>query len=251
MTMLSCIAPQQIEAGDLAAYIDGTAEKSVVQHILNCAFCQHEVAELKKADLLLTNQLFREDCPEPVQLLQYQAGFLDEAEETAVAGHIATCSHCTQELRQLAMEETASEAPAPTAGPSLLDKLRQAGLNVLEAIRLPDPPQLDLAVRGQQEIGQIYQAGDYQLVVGHQTPDFLSEGITLEGQLTHLLTGEPVAEGLITLHDATGSQQQASLDSFGYFEFEELASGQYVIEVVITGTAFMVEIDIVNDLGFN
>ena len=62
-----------------------TAETAVVHHILHCTHCQEEVAALRKADLLLAHQLYREDCPEAMVLLEYEVGFLAEDEKTAVA----------------------------------------------------------------------------------------------------------------------------------------------------------------------
>ena len=230
--MLTCIAPEKIESGDLMAYVEGTAETAVVHHILHCTHCQEEVAALRKADLLLAHQLYREDCPEAMVLLEYEVGFLAEAEKTAVAAHLAICPHCTQELSMLAIEEAPAVVAAPA--PTLLDKLRGVGHQILEAVRLPSTPQFDLAVRGQQEIGQIYQAGDFQLMIGQQSDGPFAEGVDVEGQVVNTITGEPIGAGLVRLQSDEHPAAETELDPFGYFEFEEMAAGDYVLHVELT-----------------
>lgn len=222
------------------AYVEGTAETAVVHHILHCAHCQEEVEALRKADLLLTHHLYREECPDAMALLEYQVGFLEGDEKTAVAAHLALCPHCTQELAMLAIEEapavaTAVDTAVATASaPKLLDKLREAGHKIIEAVRLPSTPQFDLAVRGQQEIGQIYQAGDFQLMIGQQSDGPFAEGIDVEGQVVNTITGEPIGEGIVRLQSEARPAAETELDPFGYFEFEEMAAGDYVLHVELT-----------------
>ncbi|MEM7114418.1 MAG: hypothetical protein AAF614_18430 [Chloroflexota bacterium] len=228
--MLTCIAPEKIEPGDLVAYVEGTAETAVVHHILHCPHCQEEVAALRKADLLLTQQLYRDECPDAMQLLEYKVGFLEGEEKTAVAAHLSLCPHCTAELAQLAIEE----APATATSPSLLDQLRDTSYKILAAIRLPSAPQAGLAVRGQQEMGQIYQAEEFQIIVGLLAEDMFGDGVLFEGQVINMETGVPVSAGNVAVEDSAQAIWHQPINEFGHFEFEELASGSYQVQVELT-----------------
>ena len=114
----------------------------------------------------------------------------------------------------------------------LFTQLHNANPSSLAAIAQPYPPELlEMAVRGQQELGQIYKAGDYQLVLGYQPPDLFETGTLLEGQIINLLTQQPVDAGTISLLTTPETTQQTTLDTFGYFEFASLASGDYVLQI--------------------
>lgn len=49
----SCLAPHEIQTGDLVAYLEGMAPPQVVQHIDQCPACSHEVETLRQIDSLL------------------------------------------------------------------------------------------------------------------------------------------------------------------------------------------------------
>lgn len=52
-----CIAPYQIQEGDLVAFIEGAASPGVVRHINSCPACASEVAALRRVDSLLSMSL--------------------------------------------------------------------------------------------------------------------------------------------------------------------------------------------------
>jgi len=49
-----CIAPQEIQEGDLLAYIEGDASQAVVRHIARCTACAAEVESLREVDVLFS-----------------------------------------------------------------------------------------------------------------------------------------------------------------------------------------------------
>lgn len=49
-----CIAPQEIQEGDLLAYIEGDASSTVVRHVAQCAACAQEVRSLREVDVLFS-----------------------------------------------------------------------------------------------------------------------------------------------------------------------------------------------------
>lgn len=232
-----CIAPEQLIAGDLVAYNEGAAETAVVYHILHCPYCQQEAAALKAVDLLLKNQLYRERCPAPEILLRYVHDWLDEETKTAVFAHLAICPHCPQELQMIASAPTSSD-------PTNTHPFEKFHFRHIEATR--HFQQLGLHMRGQQEQGQIYRAGDYQLLLGFREPDLFDVGYILEGQLINPKRYQPVSEGTIGLQNRESDIRKAELDSFGYFEFDALAAGTYIlnVELLTPKIAFIIEISL-------
>ena len=52
-----CIAPADIQEGDLIAYLEGTAPAGVAQHLARCPACAAELESLRLTDLLLRQAL--------------------------------------------------------------------------------------------------------------------------------------------------------------------------------------------------
>ena len=49
-----CVAPAELQEGDLIAYIEGDATPTVIRHITHCPICSAEVLALRKTEMLLT-----------------------------------------------------------------------------------------------------------------------------------------------------------------------------------------------------
>jgi len=62
--------------------------------------------------------LYRRDCPETIELSEYQLGLLAEAKVASLKTHINRCPHCQAELDRLAefLAEEAGMVPAPLVG---------------------------------------------------------------------------------------------------------------------------------------
>ena len=58
-----CIAPYEIQTGDLTAHIDGGASPRVAKHIASCPACAAEVAALRQMDLLFRRAFDPADTP--------------------------------------------------------------------------------------------------------------------------------------------------------------------------------------------
>ena len=87
------------------AYVDGTADQTVVEHVRRCPACAHQAQELATLQATLTAKLYRASCPKPDQLIAYQRGELRGSEKSTVAQHLRQCPHCARELVALAHEE--------------------------------------------------------------------------------------------------------------------------------------------------
>jgi hypothetical protein len=64
----------------------------------------------------LTAQLYRLNCPTPLELGDYVLGLLPAGRSALVAEHLRDCSHCTGEVSQLT-DYLGDLAPAPKANP--------------------------------------------------------------------------------------------------------------------------------------
>jgi hypothetical protein len=100
-----CIDPTEINEGDLMAYVDGTADQAVVEHIRRCPACARQAQELAALQATLTARLYRASCPAPDQLIAFQRGELWGNEKSTVAQHLRQCPHCARELAALAHDE--------------------------------------------------------------------------------------------------------------------------------------------------
>jgi hypothetical protein len=107
----TCIDPTEINEGDLMAYVDGTADQAVVQHVRRCPACARQAQELARLQATLTARLYRASCPTPDQLIAHQRGELRGNEKLTVAQHLRQCPHCARELAALAHEEGENANP--------------------------------------------------------------------------------------------------------------------------------------------
>ena len=48
MITATCIAPHEIEEGDLLAYLEGDETMEIVAHVARCRFCQQELVALER-----------------------------------------------------------------------------------------------------------------------------------------------------------------------------------------------------------
>jgi hypothetical protein len=101
----TCIDPTEINEGDLMAYVDGTADQAVIEHVRRCPACARQAQELARLQATLTARLYRASCPTPDRLIAYQRGELRGNEKLTVAQHLRQCPHCARELAALAHEE--------------------------------------------------------------------------------------------------------------------------------------------------
>ncbi|MEW5987598.1 MAG: hypothetical protein AB1791_13275 [Chloroflexota bacterium] len=219
-----CIAPQEIQEGDLLAYAEGAALAAVSAHVAACPHCQAAVADLRLASDVLNNALYRASCPEPAALLRYQNGLLKRTERRRVQRHVERCAFCQVELQQLAKDVL----PAPIL-PTPFEQLKASGRRLLEALALPTPTPA-LALRGEEKRQVIYQAGPYQVIVTLTPPAAPEQPWTVEGQL---ITGEtpPAGQGHAFLLRDDSLIAQASIDEFGYFALPLVAAGYYVLRL--------------------
>jgi len=118
MTKPGCINPNEIEEGDLIAYLHGDTSSQVVEHIAHCAFCAEQVEQLRMVDAQLLASFYRQACPTAEVLADFVLNRLPTPEKLRVAAHVRGCTACSKEVA--AVRDMADEPP-----PSLLARLRE------------------------------------------------------------------------------------------------------------------------------
>lgn len=223
--MTTCIAPSEIQAGNLLAVVEGAAALSVTQHVQRCATCAATVRQLARAHTALQAAADRADCPPTERLLLYQAGQLSPRDRKAVAAHMAECAACTREVQQLA----ALDAPQHDLQADLTQVLHTLR-EWREALRWPLPAHLAAAWRSRGFGPTLYQSGDVHIVVGVELLPGVEARYELRGRVTRDGAGVADAAGrLVRLVRDQALIAQAALDELGYFAFETLSAGQYAI----------------------
>ena len=87
------------------AYVDGTADQAVIEHIHRCPACARQAQELAALQATLTARLYRASCPTPDHLIAYKQGELGGSEKLTVAQHLRECPHCARELAPLTRDK--------------------------------------------------------------------------------------------------------------------------------------------------
>ena len=235
--MRQCIAPLEIKEGDLAAYVAGQAPSRVANHVATCPFCQAEAARLLDTELLLDELLYLEDCPEDELMLGYVAGLLSSEDEAAVAAHVGSCPDCAREYRLL----TAVSAPETTPAPSLSGRLQALGKQIIQAVQQPGSLKLATSMRGQQDIGQLYEAGNYQIILGSKAIELPQRSHQLQGQIIHTETGLPLAAAVVTLQQQEATVTTIDVNQLGFFQISDIDSGQYSLQIAAETELIIIE----------
>lgn len=234
-----CIAPNEIQDGDLLAYLDNAASALVTDHLGRCAACQADAVDLAALDTELVAALFRAACPPAEDLLAYQVNLLGAGEQAQIRLHVQACLHCQSELADLAA------VPAIVSTLSLPARVFDAGRRWLDAVLVMPAVQPALQLRGNEQSSVVYQAGPFQIILA-KVPPVVAENIwQIEGQL--LETASPDEPGdladllnradiQITLLRENSAPSptpvaQDTVDDLGFFLLEDVESGDYVLQI--------------------
>jgi hypothetical protein len=216
----TCINPAEIQEGDLMAYADGAASRSVVAHVRHCPTCARQARELAGLQALLLANLNRFSCPASDQLIAYHQAELQGSEKLVVAQHLRQCPHCARELATLARDERES-----------LGERIGSALKVMAAT--PASPHAQMApVRDgagpARAMLQVYRADEIEFILTlplsdtHPHEQDLSGLVHIGGQVPETIGGAKVElyrhEGLIAI---------AYISSRGHFTFAAIEPAGY------------------------
>jgi anti-sigma factor RsiW len=155
----TCVDPREIKAGDLMAYVDGTADEAVVEHVRRCPACARQAEELAALQAVLAAELYRRSCPTPDQLIAYWRGELRGSEEWTVAGHLRQCPHCAREMAALARQERAGMDPVKRPRAPIEVREATAVTSQMQATEVHGAPGVA------RPIPQVYRACETEIII--------------------------------------------------------------------------------------
>ena len=234
---LACINRDEIEEGALASYLSGEATKTVTEHIVRCAFCRAEVSALQRSERLMLDLFYRETCPDIDTLLAYDTGLLDNVEANRVQAHLSTCAFCAAELNELVV---IPEITSTTLA-NKLAQMKEAGLQVITAVLQPSPAHRTLAFRGSSETREIYEAGDYQIMLVKTPPVGIENLWLVEGQIYAATKPQLEFAGILTIYQSGKQVKQIVIDLLGYLNLDKLSPGDYTLEINLQDTTIIIQ----------
>jgi len=220
---MTCIAPPELNEGQLIAAVEGEPPAQVRDHLERCPTCRARAEDLARLYAGLHARLHRLDCPPADALGEFQLGLLTADQRAMIDAHLSHCPRCRGERAQL---------------DGYLDSLAgDLELNIAERVKVliarlvrggGDGPILGLApagVRGGDGGTLLYEAGPLQIAL-----EILpAPGSPGRSELLGLISGGD-SEGLTTLLHADGRQVAAAdVDPAGNFVLSDLAPGTYTL----------------------
>lgn len=229
-----CVSPPELDDKELLAYLDDTGGLEVVEHLERCPHCHERARRLAQFQDRLTAQLYRAECPSPIELGEHHLGMLPGEQAEAIGRHLVECPHCRREVDQL---RTYLADLEPSLQPSPLEQIKEH-VRVLvahlvdEAKRLA-PGMLTLApahagLRGEEE-ACVYTAGDIQIAIEVQDDAERPGRKTLLGLV---IGAEPVGMQVHLWQDERRIVT-VPVDELGNFVIPDLAPGVY--ELIVGG----------------
>jgi hypothetical protein len=216
MTKPGCINPNEIEEGDLVAYLHGDASPHVIEHVARCAFCTEQVEQLRMVDARLLAAFYRDACPTAEVLAAFALNRLSATEKLRVAAHVRSCRACSEEVA--ALRDLADETP-----PTLLARLRES--LALALVARPVAP-VAAPVRGSGWRGR-FEVEDVVITLSAQPAGLTgrvrrrdaSAGVDYTGQ-AWLLSEEAALDAQLP---------RSPIDERGRFQFAWPAPGSYTL----------------------
>jgi hypothetical protein len=98
---MKCITSPALEDIEIAKYVDGEADEAVIAHIKECPFCRERASRWTLLQNRLKKQLYRVDCPSPMELGDYHLRLLAAPQMLLVAQHVQGCPLCRREVADL------------------------------------------------------------------------------------------------------------------------------------------------------
>jgi hypothetical protein len=227
---MKCITSPALDNVEIAKYVDGEADDAVVAHIRECPYCSERAQQWTHLQNRLKKQLYRVDCPTPMELGEYHLGLLPALQAQVIDQHLQECVLCRRELARL--EEFMLE---PIAQPSLVRSVQVMIARLLggkEAGQRREEFSWSPAfsgLRGDGEEPFVYEADHIQIVIEVQD-DVEQMGLkTLLG----LVTGLDSKDFAIQISQEDQKVASTSVDEIGNFILSHLAPGNY--EFILSG----------------
>ena len=217
---MKCITSPALDNVEIAKYVEGEAEAAVVAHIRECPYCSERAQQWTLLQNRLKKQLYRVDCPTPMELGDYHLGFVTDSRKLVVAQHVRECLHCTQELANLKEFLTGSNL------------LGAAKVLIARLVGAQAQNGLAPALRGEAKGPLTFEADGVLILLDIQPA---SEGnVNILGQVAADDQDQWMG-ALVEIRQADQLQYSSTIDDLGAFRFEGIRSGKQELRIVPTG----------------
>lgn len=210
---MKCISSPALEDIEIARYVDGEADETIVAHIYECPFCSERSRQWTLLQNRLRKQFYRTTCPTPTELGDHHLGLLPAPQALMVAQHLRECPLCRRELAQL--QEFLAE---PEAKPGLLDTAKILFAQLVGAGVTPAFG----ALRGEDKGPLTFEADGMVIVLDIQPA--AHQHVSMLGQVA-ADEQDQWTGAVVELSQADSTEKMASLDEFGAFRFDDIHPG--------------------------
>jgi hypothetical protein len=194
------------------------------------------VAEYARTQQRLRGILYRFDCPSPLTIGEYVLDLLEMRPRMELARHVLECGACDEELTTV-RAFLATEPSMPTAGAWYQVK------RVVASLLTPTARPAFGMVRGsERSVGAEYRAGPIKIVIG-AVPGRRRGTVSVDGLILHdsAPSDALVNREVMLLDTAQLKVHLTRTDDLGSFAFEDVAAGNYSIEVTLAEEVVVVE----------
>lgn len=99
--LMDRLPQRKLTTDEVDAILDGTADDDLKERVAQNKEYQQQVEEAQLVDAMLTNRLFRNECPDHDVLMDYHLKHLSKQETEQLENHLERCPLCPEELAEL------------------------------------------------------------------------------------------------------------------------------------------------------
>jgi hypothetical protein len=232
---LTCMRPGVVKPEELVACADGEVAEHVVEHVRRCRQCRADVELYASLSRRLRRVLGHLRCPAPHLLGEMELGLLGREETLELAGHVAECVSCVDELRSFRRVP----ADEPVGRPGFVERLRRVVAALVEpntglvyahdALRGPDDP-----------TSRTYLADDATITVSVEAGSRAGRAVVL-GLATREAHPTLLSGLTVELVGDDGDIAEAATDTAGSFSFDDVTPGLYDLQLRLDDRIVVVE----------
>lgn len=235
---MKCITSPALDNIEIAKYVDGEADEAVIEHIKECPFCHEKAGRWALTQSRLKEQLYRVDCPTPMELGDYHLRLLAAPQMLLVGQHVRGCPLCRREVAELGdfLKDPVAEPGLLGTAKVLLARLTGGPTAPAERAQNGLAP-ATLALRGKVK-GPLTFGADGIVIVLDIEPG--SEGrAKILGQVA-AADQDQWTEAVAELSQGNKLQFSTTVDDLGAFRFEGVLPGTQTLRIVSRDSALIV-----------
>jgi hypothetical protein len=227
----------------ISMILDRISDQALQEHIVKCPDCQKRVEEARRIEVVLKQQLFRQDCPSPHKLTDYFIGILGVEDRNEIDDHLSVCVSCREELETLRrfIGEDKQQAASPEEGKIIHPPADYfvARLDMHQANR-----QARGQKRGKEKRQMRAQADGIVVLLDFQV---VASGIAIEGTLIDIDESRNWIGSLVEFRKEDVLHTTCLIDELSTFHCQLIDGGNYKMRITSPTGGIVVVPDIMID----